>query len=103
MFSWLINNIQLHFVVHTERASLLLGLSKTGVFAKGLSSDKLESKGNRMASSFAFSIFVVKGNNGTKCTRFVFGSKSFAHYYSKVQLLLRKARLLGKAGKFVMV
>ena len=33
------------------------------------------------------------------CTRFILGPKSFTHYYGEVQLLLRKASLLGKAGK----
>ena len=74
---------------------------KQGVFAKGLSSDKLESRGNGTASSFALSLIFCKGNNGTKCTRFILGSKSFTHYYGKVQLLLRKASLLVKQEKLL--
>ena len=55
-----------------------------------------------MASSF-ISMFYCKGKRGAMCTRFILGPTSFTHYYGEVQLLLRKASLLGEAGKIVMV
>ena len=51
-----------------------------------------------MASSF-ISMFCYKGKRGAMCTRFILGPTSFTHYYGEVQLLLRKASQLGKAGK----
>ncbi len=102
MFSWLIK-IYDCFSLFIQNGQVFFWASLfQGVFAKGLPLDKLESRGNRMAS-FCFLYFYCKGNNGTKCTRFIFGSKNFAHYYRKVQLPSRIDSLLGKGRKIVMV
>ena len=51
-----------------------------------------------MASSF-ITMFYCKGKRGAMCTSFILGPTSFTHYYEEVQLLLRKASQLGKAGQ----
>ncbi len=61
MFSWLITIYNYISLFIQNGQVFFWAYLKQGVFAKGLSLDKLESRGNGMASSFAFSIFVVRG------------------------------------------